>query len=358
MRLEDLDKAFKQEANDENLIYVECRNLPIKITGFPWLEENGNYHRLPDKFEDKYSIKLNNLRKCASGGAVRFRTNSHLLGVKWELEPDTIDCSPRMTANMSQGFDFYYGEPGTMTFAGCINAQTEDHVHYRNTKHLSDEKIMREITLNFPLYSAVKKVEIGLDPDAIIEMPSPMKYEKPIVFYGNSVTQGGCASRPGLNYTALLTRKLGVEQINLGFSGSGRGEDFVAEMIADIPMSAFVMDYDHNARTVEHLKATHEEFFNIIRRKNPTLPIILLSRSDADNRPKTFGFFREVIMETYHNAIKKGDKHVYFLDGEKFFGEEDRLECTVDNTHPNDIGFYRIYQSILPTLKKALEEAE
>ena len=84
----------------------------------------------------------------------------------------------------------------------------------------------------------------------------------------------------------------------------------------------------------------------------------MLSRPDTDNSPKSFGFFREVIMETYQKAIASGDKHVYFINGEKLFGDEDRLECTVDKTHPNDIGFYRMYQSILPTLKRALEEAE
>jgi len=358
MRLEDLDTAFKQEANDENLIYVECRNLPVKITGFPWLEENGNYHRLPDKFENKYSLKLDTMRKCASGGAVRFRTNSHLLGVKWELEPDAIDKSPRMTANMATGFDFYYGEPGHMTFAGCINANSEDGVHYRDTKHLSDEKVMREITLNFPLYSAVKRLEIGLDPDAVIEMPSPMKYEKPVVFYGSSITQGGCASRPGLNYTALLSRKLGFDQINLGFSGAAKGEDFLAEMISKIPMAAFVMDYDHNSNKVEYLQATHEKFFNIIRKENPDLPIVMISRPNTDRYPNRFQLFRDVILNTYNNALAAGDRHVYFVDGEKLFGEEDRLECTVDNIHPNDMGFYRMYKGILPTLREALENAE
>ena len=354
MRLEDLDKNFLQPADDENVTYVDCTKLPVKITGFPWLEENGNFHRLPDKYEDKYGVKLNALRKCASGGAVRFKTDSHLLGVKWELETDTIDGSPRITANTVKGFDFYYGAPTEMYFAGCINALTQDGVHYRCTKHLSDEKCMREITINFPLYSAVKKMEIGLDPDAVIEMPSPMKYEKPVVFYGSSITQGGCASRPGMNYTALLSRKLGFDQINLGFSGSARGEDFVAEMIADIPMSAFVMDYDHNARTVEHLKATHEEFFKIIRRKNPDLPIIMISRPNTDARPKTFGLFRDVILNTYGNAVANGDKNVYFIDGETLFGDEDRLECTVDNAHPNDLGFYRMYKTVLPVLKEAL----
>ncbi len=358
MKLEDLDKNFIQDGGEENLLYIEIRNAPVKITGFPWLEENGNYHRLPDKFEDKYSLKLNTLRKCASGGAVRFKTNSHLLGVKWELELDTVDGSTRITENSVKGFDFYYGEPGNMTFAGCINAKSEDGIHYGNTKHLSNEKVMREITLNFPLYSAVKRVEIGLDPDAVIEMPSPMKYEKPVVFYGSSITQGGCASRPGTNYTALLARKLGFDQINLGFSGSAKGEDFVAEMISEIPMSAFVMDYDHNSNKVDYLQATHEKFFNIIRKANPDLPIVMISRPNTDRYPKTFQLFRDVILNTYNNALAAGDKQVYFVDGEKLFGEDDRLECTVDNIHPNDLGFYRMYQGILPTLKEALENAE
>lgn len=357
MKLEDLDKNFLQDGGDEDLIYVEAQNLPVKITGFPWLKENGNFHRLPDKYESKYNEKLNKVRRSSSGGAIRFKTNTHLLGIQWELDPDSLDASTRQASNGAKGFDIYFRDGENMTFEGCINAKSDDGIHYRGAKHFSHEQIMKEIVLNFPLYSEVTSIKIGIDPNAVIEMPEPLKYEKPVVFYGSSITQGGCASRPGLNYTALLARKLGFDQINLGFSGSAKGEDFIAEMIADLPMTAFVYDYDNNAPSVEHLEQTHEKFFRIIRQANPTLPIVMISRTNTYKRPK-FPQYREVILKTYQNALAAGDKHVYFIDGEKLFGEEDRLECTVDNVHPNDLGFYRMYRGILPILKEALENAE
>ena len=152
-------------------------------------------------------------------------------------------------------------------------------------------------------------------------------------------------------------------QINLGFSGSGRGEEAVAEAIASIPLSAFVMDYDHNAPSCEHLEATHEKFFRIIREKQPDLPIIIMSMCNIypefDNAAYAENLKRmEIIRKTCKNAVKAGDKHVYFIDGRTLFGKTDRTACTVDGCHPNDLGFYRMYETVLPTLLKALKNAE
>lgn len=64
---------------------------------------------------------------------------------------------------------------------------------------------------------------------------------------------------------------------------------------------------------------------------------------------------RDVIRRTYENALKAGDKNVYFVDGDTLFGNSERTACTVDRCHPNDLGFERMYRAVLPTLKKALK---
>jgi len=140
---------------------------------------------------------------------------------------------------------------------------------------------------------------------------------------------------------------------NFGFSGSAKGELEMADYINTIDMSLFIMDYDHNAPNVEHLLNTHEPFFRRIREANPNLPILILSKPDfdytVDGKER-----RAVIENTYNNAVKAGDKNVYFIDGETFFGENDRHLCTIDRIHPNDLGFYRMASVILPTMKKIL----
>ena len=117
-------------------------------------------------------------------------------------------------------------------------------------------------------------------------------------------------------------------------------------------MAVFVYDYDYNAPNAAHLLKTHEPFFQIIRKAQPDLPVIILSRCSqmTDER-------RNAVKRTYDNAVKAGDKKVWFIDGKELFGEPGQNFCTVDGCHPNDLGFYMMYQRVLPVLKEALENS-
>jgi hypothetical protein len=152
----------------------------------------------------------------------------------------------------------------------------------------------------------------------------------------------------------LLCRNCDCNYVNLGFSGNGKGEPAMAEHIASLDMSVFVMDYDHNAPTPEHLQATHEPFYRIIREKHPTLPILMVTRPklhlNADDRRRW-----EIIHNTYETAVKAGDKNVYFVDGSAFFREFAGEGATVDNCHPNDLGFWAMARYMEPILRQALE---
>jgi lysophospholipase L1-like esterase len=129
-----------------------------------------------------------------------------------------------------------------------------------------------------------------------------------------------------------------MDYVNLGFSGNGKAEDEMIGYLAGLEMAAFVSDYDHNAPNAEHLLKTHEKLYREIRKKHPDLPYVIISmpnflyREDQNAR-------RSIIMETFRNALAEGDRNVYFLDGEKIYPVDKRDECTVDNTHPNDMGY-------------------
>jgi lysophospholipase L1-like esterase len=252
----------------------------------------------------------------------------------------------------SAGFDLFGGAGPAIRYRKTVqpgSGQTE--VEMPLVGDLPRE--MTDWTLYLPLYGTAAKIEIGVAPGSRLEAPTPHAVAKPILFYGSSITQGGCASRPGNAYTTLLCRALDAPQINLGFSGSGKGEPAVAEAIAGLDLAAFVLDYDHNAPSVEHLQATHEKFFDIVRRKNPDLPIVIMSQCDYHGFPVEQER-RAMIRRTYENAARNGDRRVWFIDGETLFGTEDREACTVDGCHPNDLGFYRMFRTVLPVLAKAL----
>ena len=194
-----------------------------------------------------------------------------------------------------------------------------------------------EITINMPLYSDVKEVLVGLSEDAEISHAPLYKYEKPVVFYGSSITQGGCASRPGTCYQNFLCRSLDFNYINLGFSGSAKAEDTIIDYIAGLDMSVFVYDYDHNSPSVEHYAETHEKMFLAVREKHPDMPIILMSRPSGDVKARI-----EIITRTYENALARGDKNVYLIKGAKLNSKGG----TVDGCHPNDAGFLRMAKRI------------
>ena len=135
----------------------------------------------------------------------------------------------------------------------------------------------RAITLYLPLYKPVKVAGIGVDEGADVKAASPFAVPKPVVFYGTLITQGGCASRPGMSYTALLGRKLNVDFVNLGFSGNGLGEPEVARAVNEIDAACFVLDFGANHKTGEAMREAYKPFLEAVRAAHPRTPMIVMT---------------------------------------------------------------------------------
>ncbi|MBE6378363.1 MAG: hypothetical protein E7051_06045 [Lentisphaerae bacterium] len=358
MDITKIDKNFCARSADENgFIFCDVKNAPFVIEGLAWYNENnGAYYRLPKTFTGKdVNAGALDLSNHTAGVCVRFKTDSPEIMLRAKL---AHGCDfNHMPRTGTMGFDLFFKPDGRKFI---FNHTVQPGYGATEVKALAaanpDGKFC-EWLVNFPLYGGVEQVEIGLKENCRIAPPKAHK-NAPVLFYGSSITQGGCASRPGNAYTSMLCRAVDAEQINLGFSGCGKGEEAVAEAIAKLKLSAFVMDYDHNAPTVEHLENTHSRFFSIIRKAQPDLPVIMLSKPD-------FPYFnqesielnsrrRDVVKKTYLDAVAKGDENVYFIDGQTLFAGENFDLCTVDGCHPNDLGFYRMYRKVLPVLRKCL----
>ncbi len=324
-----------------------CFDAPLKVFGVPFFEENKRFERLPAALREQ----LDNIdfagRRCP-GARVCFRTDAKEFTVRVSLE--TLKPDMGMSVYAAQSVSVMVGERQNAVFAGLVSPPSYETKTFE--KVIRKSAVMEDVTLWLPRNEVVETVEVLLPDEAAVEAPTPYRYGKAL-FYGSSITEGGCASGVTNGYVALLSRWLDLDFYNLGFSGRARGETEIADYIATLDVSLLVIDYDHNAPTVEHLRATHEPFFKRIREKCPDLPVLFLTKPDCD-----YSVFakdtRRVIKTTYENALAAGDKNVYYIDGETFFGKTDRHLCTVDRIHPNDLGFYRMAKTILPVMEKML----
>jgi hypothetical protein len=206
----------------------------------------------------------------------------------------------------------------------------------------------------------VRSVALGLEQGADVEAPRPFAHEGRVVFYGTSITQGGCACRPGMLHSNILSRELDVEFVNLGFSGNGKGEPEVARLVAEIDDPClYILSYEANCPSTEHLERTLRGFIPILREKQPDVPILIISRvafakdlllSGAMAQRIRQRDLQRGVVEEFRSA---GDAHVHFLDGGELLGD-DFDECTVDGVHPTDLGFRHLAQGMLPVVKRLL----
>ena len=329
---------------------------PVVVAGFAWFKQEGIFRRLPRRPNWKINENVDSLANSTAGGQLLFRSDSKRLAIRVELSGPA--GMYHMPATGQCGFDCYLGAPGRKIFSGTARF---DHtkISYEHLFYEQAGRNLREITLNFPLYQGVKRVLIGTDPGSRLLPPSPFKSRKKVIFYGTSITQGGCASRPGMAYSNILSRRLNYEFINLGFSGNGRGEPELARLILEIENPAcFVLDYEANCFSTELLKKTLPEFIGILRSRHPKVPLLVISRipwqheSPTQSR-KDFGARRKFEKDTVNRLRAGGDRRIYFLDGSELLGP-DAHECTVDGAHPTDLGFMRMADRIEPVLRKIL----
>ena len=338
-----VDKNFevKTNINKDDIEFFNSEEAPFKIYGV--YKDDGKFRRMPEKVAKNVNDGVYRLHANTAGGRVRFVTDSSYVAIQAKM--DGLGKMPHFAFTGSIGFDMYADNFYIKTFAPSVDITDG----YESVIELETNEL-REITINFPLYSNVKELYIGVQKNSVLKEASPYKNAKPLVYYGSSITQGGCASRPGMSYQAIISRRFDYDYINLGFSGNAKAEDTIVDYIKNLDMSMFIYDYDHNAPTVEHLENTHEKMFKAIRQAHPDLPIIMMSRPKfklTDQEEQRL----EIIKTTYNNAISSGDKNVYLITGKELTALCQN-EGTVDNCHPTDFGFASMAKAVGDVIEK------
>jgi lysophospholipase L1-like esterase len=345
------------EAGGAALRWHAVNAAAFRLEGFPFYEVDGIYRRLPAKPPAQLPEAVHYLANNTAGGQIRFRSDSGRVAIKVTLSG--AGKMVHMAFTGQNGFDLYVGPPAEARFWNAAKYEMKD-LGYELMLFELAERETREFTLNFPLYTGVKEVLVGLDPDARVEAPTPRALPGRVVVYGSSITQGGCASRPGTCYTNILSRRLNVEFVNLGFSGNGRGEEEVARSVALVPDPAmFVLDYEANCVSVELLSETLPRFAEVIREQHPETPVLMVSKIRYGREALNPALLQ---YRTDCMAVKKklvaerraaGDARLHFFDSSGVLGE-DFDECTVDGVHPTDLGFVRMARGFEPVYREIL----
>lgn len=332
---------------------------PFELHG---LVPGEGYARLPRALLAQLSPQIGSLALKTSGARVRFSTSASRMTFRMRLADTAIKT--HMTPLNMAGAEIWQGEGCALrrvavarpTAAGSVPFEKLDgyalEQEVRCEAQLSGKR--ETVTLYLPIFEGVEKVEVGLSDDETPYPPTPYAVTPPIVFYGSSITQGACAGRPSLIYPAQVCRALDADFVNLGFAGNALGEVELAHYIASLEMTAFVLDYDHNAPTAEYLEKTHWRFFEIIRSAQPKLPILIISRPRTGRSNELLYECRQVIERTYQMTLARGDRFTAFLDGSSFFPQGQEDDCLQDFTHPNDYGFRLMSGRILSELRSLL----
>lgn len=343
----DSNFAVKKVIEKSGMSFYSIDYEPFSIHGV--FKENGCYRRMPQNIAKLVSDPVYGLSANAAGGRVRFKTDSEHISVTVKM--GAVGKMPHFALTGSVGLDAYAEHDGEERYIGTFIPPFNIGDGFESTIAIAAKK-MRTITVFLPTYSSIKELYIGIDNGSILSKADRYKILNPVVYYGSSITQGGCSSRPGNAYQSIISRRLCCDFINLGFSGNAKGEPQMAEYIAGLNMSAFVYDYDHNAPTAEHLQKTHEPMFKTIRNAHPQIPIVILSRPKyylTDDEKQRF----RIIKATYDSAVAAGDRNVYLIDGKTLMADA-RDNGTVDGCHPNDWGFACMAKAVGDVLEKIL----
>lgn len=344
-KIEEIDTNFTTTKPVSNFQYHKLWDIPeITVEGlYP-----NTFCRMDPNVLPQMSEGIQELAWYTASGVVRFKARSPKFGIRMDLL-NGRDMSHMPRTGIS-GLDIYVGSGENCQFLQSTRPDNgETHIETECTLPKGNE----DVTLYLPLYNGLVSLELGF-PEGAYPLAPNERSRGLVVFYGSSITQGGCASRTGTSYVNMLGRMLDCSILNLGFSGNGKGEQEMAEYIAGIPMDALVLDYDYNAPDVNYLRQTHLPFLKTILQTQPGLPVVIVTKPDFDSDPQS-AKRRAVIQESYNWAKAQGIPCA-FIDGETLFNGPMRDACTVDGCHPNDLGFYRMAMTIYPALNALLQK--
>ena len=331
------------------LTWLDARTLPIEGKG--WADTKSHYDRLPRQAEGVVRQPVWDLGHDCAGLLLHFASDTPELRVRWTLTRSQLADSNMSPSGVS-GLDLYVRlDRGWRWLAAARPGTSREGNEGVFFNDIPAER--REFLLYLPLYNGIESLQLGVPGSRRLE--PVVRPGKPIVFYGTSIVQGGCAMRPGMAYTAILGRHLDEAVINLGFSGNGRAEPEMASLLAELDPAAYVLDCLPNLGP-EGVKRL-EPFVGILRKKHPATPIVLIENLEYPDgveipaRKMGYDAANQNLRGIYERLVRS-DRNLYYVSAPGLIGTDG--EATVDGVHPTDLGAMRMADRIEPLLRSAL----
>ncbi|MBN2577922.1 MAG: SGNH/GDSL hydrolase family protein [Pirellulales bacterium] len=336
----------KLEWHDVTQWGVEGRILPDQKR-LSWFD------RLPASAEKTVAPKVWSLSRDSAGMMVRFKTDAPAIGVHYKLNRKRLDM-PHMPATGVSGVDLYARDANGRWKWVSVTMPGSQEIKTTIVEGLAPGE--REYALYLPLYNGVQFLSIGVPQGSKFEGLAPR--QKPIVFYGTSITHGACASRPGMAHTAILGRRFDVPVVNLGFSGNGKMDKAVGDFIAQVDAAAYVIDCLPNMGAPD-VAAKCIPLVKQLRAARPETPIILV-----EDRRRTNSWIlpavnnghtanHAALRTAYETLQKEGVKNLYYIPGDHLYGDD--AEGSTDGSHASDLGFVRQADVFEPILRRAMK---
>jgi len=328
----------------------------LGIEGQGWTNLKHPYDRLPADAEGVVPDPVWNLSHDSAGLFVRFMTDSKRIWVRWSLRDGSL-AMPHMAATGVSGVDLYAKHDGTWGYVGTGRPAQKEGNEALLCAGAPDG--VNEFMINLPLYNGIESLEIGIDAGSkMLKAPAyPAGQERPILFWGTSILQGGCASRPGMAYTSILARRLGCPAVNLGFSGNGKMDPEMTPFIAKVDAAAFVIDCAPNMGA-DLIAERTAPLVRALRAAHADTPIVLVENIVyqqswfVESRGASYRDKNAALRNAYKTLRKEGIKKLSYIRCDDLLGHDN--EATVDGTHATDLGFLRMADAIEPALRRVL----
>lgn len=338
----------------EKMVWHDIAKFGIEGKG--WKDTAHLYDRLPAKAQRTVRPEVWNLSQKSAGLSVRFVTDATTISVKWSLRTASLDL-PNMAAAGMSGIDLYVKEGTQWRWAGAARPDKQNGNERKIVENMAPGR--REFRLYLPLYNGTEKAEIGVPEGSTVQSaPAYPAGLKPVVIYGTSIVQGASASRPGMAYPAILERRLNRPFVNLGFSGNGKMEAEVAELLTEIDAAVYVIDCLPNLSTGEEAETRAVQVVEILRRARPNTPIVLVENLlypdlfiDQSKRKK-IADKNAGLLRAYRRMQAARVRNIHYIAAERLLPADS--EGTIDGVHPNDHGFMQMADVIGPVLRRAI----
>ena len=345
-------------AQEEGIVYRPATEFRVGGQAFAASAEHP-FRRLPECLKGVVRDPVWELGCNSAGIYVRFRSDAGAIYARWTNNGNHM---PHMTDCGTGGLDLYVLIDNQWTYVGSgfnWGPPATEHAALL-VGHMEPQ--MREYMLYLALYDEVKTLELGVPEGRVLEMPllpSPADGH-PMVMYGTSILQGGCASRPGMAFTNILARRFDRTVINLGFSGNAFLDYEIAHLMASVPApSVFVLDYVPNA-SPEQIAEKGERFFRILRDAHPLVPVIFVEDPFFAHSVVDQFIAEEVRSKNaaqkalFERLVQAGERLIYYVPADGMTGADN--EAFVDGIHFTDLGMLRYARHLEPVLREAVGE--